>query len=146
MTTVDQDSQLDPTRPAEVMNDPKRRPNRPAGEEDIVDEDNPSAPNVEREFRLPEHRRLEARVEIVPIQRDVDRADLGPSALICLDQISKALGERYSPSANSNQSEGNPLLGPINDFGGKAAQTATLRFRSWIDPWTRWHLSASWSR
>ena len=73
VAAVDEHGELDPLGPAVVEQRFDRGADRPAGVEDVVDEDDPHA--VEREGQLGRaDRRAHAIGDVVAIERDVDRA------------------------------------------------------------------------
>src|SRR5829696_2763996 len=100
VTAVGEAGELDARRPAVVEERIDRRADRPARVEDVVDEDD-GAP-LEREVelrrahdRLGVPRRLAgANLDVVPVEGDVERAELDVGARELLDQAPQAVRQR----------------------------------------------------
>ena len=112
MAAVDEDRQADRARTAEVDERVHRRADRPAGVQDVVDEDDRRVVEVERQVgalddRLGGHER-----EVVPVERDVERPDRQADALVLLDRIAQPTGERHAAplDADEGQSVGAAVL------------------------------------
>ena len=75
VAAVDQDGQADARRPAEVADRVQRRADGPAGEQDVVDQDDLGAVDVERDLGPAQDRPAVALAEVVAVERDVDGAD-----------------------------------------------------------------------
>src|SRR2546428_85605 len=103
MATVWRHGELDAGRAAVVEEGLDRGADRPARVEDVVDED--AGLPLEREVeacRADDRLRMERRVapadgDVVPVERDVDGAELDPGARGVLDQATGALGQRRPP-------------------------------------------------
>src|SRR6266550_4225621 len=72
---VDEQRELDPLRPAEVDQRVHRGTHGPAGEEHVVDEEDAPPVDGERDVGPLHHRVLEAAVQVVAVERDVDHAE-----------------------------------------------------------------------
>src|SRR5919197_4523463 len=100
VATVDEDGELDPVGPAVVEERLDRSPDRPAGVEDVVDEDD--GLTLEREIergRADDGLRMERRagaahLDVVAVEGDVDGACGGRLAGALLNQAAQALRER----------------------------------------------------
>ena len=75
MPSIDQHRELDGLRAAEVDQRVHGRPDRAAGEEDVVDQQDAPTLDREHDVRALHARRLEAAVEIVAVEGDVDDAE-----------------------------------------------------------------------
>src|SRR5262245_20342557 len=130
MAPVDQDRELDRARPAEVHERVHRRADRPAGEEDVVDEED--APSLDRERDVgPLHDGvLDAAVEVVAVERDVDDAEgRQRAALDLLHLPAEALGEVDAARADADQREVLASLVALEDLVRDADERALDRER-----------------
>src|SRR5437667_4912599 len=111
MTPVDEDRELDRLRPSEVDERVHSGADGPAGEEHVVDEKDALALDGERDVRPVDHRILNAPVEVVAVERDVDDAERdGRTGLDLADGLADALREVHAARADADQRQ---VLGPL---------------------------------
>ena len=111
MAPVDEHRELDPLRPAEVDQRVHRGTHRPAGEEHVVDEEDAPPVDGERDVGPLHHRVLEAAVQVVAVERDVDHAEgWRHAALDLADRLADALGQVHATRADADQRQ---LLGAL---------------------------------
>ena len=109
MATVDEDRDLDPLRPAELEQRVDRGTNRPPRREDVVDEDDRSAVERNRDLRRASNLRTGfapvPNAGVVPVEGDVEGADgqLEPAPLA--DQTLQALRERQAARVDTDQND-----------------------------------------
>src|SRR5262245_23944522 len=109
VAAIDEDGELDPVRAAVVEQGFDRRANRSAGVEDVVDEDDGLA--FEREVeRSRTHDRLRvprgaaaADLNVVAIERDVDRTEGRRGSRPLFDEPAKSLCEGHAARLDSDQ-------------------------------------------
>src|SRR5436309_15938335 len=100
MTPVDEDRELDRLRPPEVDERVHGGADGPAGEEHVVHEEDALAPDGERDVRPVDHRILNAPVEIVAIECDVDDTERdGRTGLDLVHSLADALREVHAARA-----------------------------------------------
>src|SRR3989441_599533 len=111
MAAVDEHRELHPLRPAEVDQRVHRGTHRSAGEEHVVDEEDAPPVDGERDVGPLHHRVLEAAVQVVAIERDVDHAEgWRHAALDLADRLADALGQVHATRADADQRQ---LLGAL---------------------------------
>ncbi len=120
---VHEDGQADHAGAAEVHEGVHGGPDRPAREEDVVHQDNRQALEGEGDFGAADDGLARARPEVVPVERDVERAHRGALALDGGDLLRDALGQRLAPRLDADQGEvGVPRL--LDDLMCDAGQRA----------------------
>src|SRR5947199_5732499 len=93
MAPVDQHREVDGLGPAEVDQRVHRGKHRTAGEEHVVDEQDAAAIDGERDVGPLHDRVLDAAIQIVAVERDVDHAEgRRRAALDLADRLAYALG------------------------------------------------------
>lgn len=104
MSSVDQDGQLHRTGPTQVREPIEGCSHRAAGVEDIVDEDDGAAPDVDRDRRATQTG-TGAPVEVVPVQPDVQLPyrDLHPFEPF--DALGDGVSEWDSPGVDTDQDD-----------------------------------------
>src|SRR5207245_2501412 len=97
MTPIDEDRELDRLRAPEVDERVHGGADGPAGEEHVVHEEDPLAVDGERDVRAVHHRILQAPVEVVAVERDVDDTERDRrAALDVVDGVADALCEVHA--------------------------------------------------
>ena len=81
MPAVDQDGEADAAGPPQVHQRVHRRPDRPAGVEDVVDQHDRATRDVEGDPRLVDLGSLRGEADVVAIEGDVQDADRDLDAL-----------------------------------------------------------------
>ena len=130
VAAVDEHGQLDAGRPAEVDQLVERGAHRPAGEQYVVDEHDRAPVDREEDVgALRDRLRGEAR-EVVPVQRDVERADGGLGARRLRDRPREAPGERHAAGAHAHEGQllhvGVALEDLVRDAGERAGHPARV--------------------
>src|SRR5205823_3820677 len=108
---------------------------RPAGVEDVVDED--ARPSLEREVepsgadeRLRVQRRLAAaHLDVVAVERDVQGAEVDLDAREVLDQAAQALRERNSARVDADERDPLEIGVALDDLVGDALERPLQRLR-----------------
>src|SRR2546428_1430358 len=104
VTAVDENRELDRLRPPEVDERVHGGADGPAGEEHVVDQEDPFPLDGERDVGAVDHRVLEAPVEVVAVERDVDHAERNRrSGLDLVDGLADALREVHAARADADQ-------------------------------------------
>ena len=93
MAAVDEDREPDPSRAAQVRERVHRGADRPAGEQDVVDEDHRPAGDVEGDPRLVDLGRFRGEPDVVAVEGDVEGSDRDLDALDRGDLPREAEGE-----------------------------------------------------
>src|SRR5262249_60605911 len=105
-----------------------RGPDRPAGVEDVVDEDHGAALQLEVEPRVAyerlraARRRRAADVDVVAVEGDVELAEVELEAGALLDQPAEALGERDAAGVDPDERDRVELVVPLDDLVGDARE------------------------
>ncbi len=95
MAAIHQDGEADACRPSQVTDGVQGRADRPAGEEDVVHQNDIGAVDVERNLRTVQHRPGPRCAQVVAIERDIDGTDrdlLRPSSVCQLAREPMASG------------------------------------------------------
>ena len=92
VAAVDEDREPDRLRPTEVDERVHRGADRPARVQDVVDEDDRPAVDVERQLRALDDRLLGDQREVVAVEGDVERADRDLDALVLGDRRRRSAG------------------------------------------------------
>ncbi len=103
MAAVDEHREADRLRSTEVDEGVHRRPDRPTGVEDVVDEDDRRAVEVERQVRALDDRLLGDEREVVAVERDVERPDRDVDALVLGDRRRRSDGRAGRLGAGSRR-------------------------------------------
>ena len=105
MAAVDEHGEPDRLRPAEVDEGVHRRPDRPTGVEDVVDEDDRRSVEVERQVRALDDGLLGDEREVVAVERDVERADRDVDALVLGDRGGDPTGKRDAAALDPDEGQ-----------------------------------------
>src|SRR5215217_415760 len=102
MAAIRQDRELDARRASELEQRVDRGADRPAGVEDVVDEDDRPVDGIERKRRVADYRRVSRRaiaadVDVVAVERDVELPERQLHAGALGDEAPEALRERHAP-------------------------------------------------
>src|SRR6266550_3038001 len=122
VTTVDEHCKLDALRPAVVEERLDRRTDRATGVEHVVDEDDRLALERKVERRRPDDGLRMARgvatahLDVVAVERDVDRAEIGRSAGSLLDQSSQAVRERHAARLDADERDAGEIGIRLDDL------------------------------
>ena len=92
--------------PAEVDQGVHRGPDRPAGVQDVVDEDDRPTVDAGREVRALDHRLLGDHRQVVAVERDVERPDRDLDALVLRDRGGDPVGERDAATLDADRGAG----------------------------------------
>ena len=125
VAAVDEDREADRLGPPEVDQRVHRRPDRAARVQDVVDEDDRAAVEVERDLGALDDRLLGDERQVVAVEGDVERADGELGALVLEDRRRDAMGERDAAALDADQDEalgaGLLLHDLVRDAGHRAA-------------------------
>ena len=120
MAAIDEDGEADRLRPAEVDEGVHRRPDRAAGVEDVVDEDDRRPVQVERQVRALHDRLLGDERQVVAVEGDVERPDRDRGRLVLGDRGGDPAGERHAAALDAHEDQsGRPRL-LLHDLVGDA--------------------------
>ena len=103
VTAVDQDRQPNPAGPPEVTQRIQRGTYRSSSEQDIVNQGNRAAIHREVDLRASDHGGDTLEFQVVPVQPDVERADLDLGSTQGRDQFSKTLREIETAGTDADQ-------------------------------------------
>ena len=109
MPAVDQHGQADPRRPAEVADRVQGGPDRPAGVEHVVDQDDLGAVDGEGDLGAEQDRPAVAVAQVVAIERDVQRPDRHGAAEELAQLLGDPRGDRHAPGPDPDQGQRRPL-------------------------------------
>src|SRR5690606_9415220 len=124
MAAVDHHRVLDTAGPAHVDDRVEGGPRCAAGVEDVVDQDDLGAVDVEIHLRALDDGLQRDLGEVVAVERDVELPYRGPRALELLDQRGKAFREGYSARVDSHQRNVPGALVPLDELMGDAPHGA----------------------
>src|SRR6266550_4472180 len=115
---VDEYGQADGLRPTEVDERVHCGADRPPGVEDVVDEDDRRAVEIERQIRALDDWLLGDEREVVTVEGDVERPDRHIDPLVLRDRGGNSAGERDAPTLDPDEREtrGSGLL--LDDLVG----------------------------
>src|SRR5207302_2162785 len=102
---VDQDRQLDRVRPAEVHQRIHGRADRSSRVEDVVDQHDAPAGDVERDPRLVDLGGLRAESDVVAIEGDVEDAHSNGGPLDAFDLRGQAFGQAIAAVGDADQDQ-----------------------------------------
>jgi hypothetical protein len=105
VTAIHQYGQLNCTGTAQVDYRVHGRPHRPAGKEDIVDQDDLLSPDREGELSGPDNRLILFGAEVISVQCDVQLPHRHSAAFELLDPLGNPAGQGHTPGANTQQSQ-----------------------------------------
>ena len=126
---VDQHGQRDARRPAEVGELVERGADRASGVEHVVDDHDVLAVDVDRDLRLPDDRTRSDRLQVVAIERDVERA-LWHVGLLAFDDRGYDLRRELNAAAlNADDDEIVRAVVQLDDLVGHAPQRSIERAR-----------------
>ena len=135
MAAVDEACELNAGRPAVLEEGLDRGPDRPAGVEDVVDEDtrHPSERKVELR-RLDDGlgvQRLLAAADddVVAMKRDVDAPERDLDATEVFDQTTEPLGQRDAAGLDADERDAREVAVPLDDLMGDAGDRPAQRLR-----------------
>src|SRR5215470_10978247 len=133
MASIHEDGQLDHTRAPEVDDGIERRPNRPAGVEDIIDQHDRPVRHRKRDVGGPQDRGLPLEREVIPVERDVESTDGDRLAADRLQTHGDPARKRHAARPNAHQCEAVGPARPLDDLVGDPGEGA-------IDPGLVEHL------
>src|SRR5439155_772772 len=126
MAAVDQGSELDRLRAPEVDEGVERGADGPAGEEDVVHEDDDLALDREGDVGAADHRRA-ADAEVVAVERDIEGADRHRGAVDLGDLGREPVGERDAARAEADEGELGGATVLLEDLVGDAGESPVER-------------------
>ncbi len=125
VAAVDEDREPDGLGPPEVDQRVHRRPDRAARVQDVVDEDDRAAVEVERDLGPLHDWLLGDQRQVVAVEGDVERANRDLGALVLEDRRRQPVGERDAAALDADQREplgaGLLLHDLVRDAGDRAA-------------------------
>ena len=113
---VDKDRQADGAGTAVVDKRVHRGADGPAREEDIVDQDDHTSVDGERDLRFADDRRVSDSSEVVAVERDVYRAEGNVHALVRTDGRLDTGRQRVTPRANTDDGENGEVTVALDDL------------------------------
>jgi len=113
---VDKDRQADGAGTAVVDERVHRGADGPAREEDIVDQDDHTSVDGERDLRFADDRRVSDSSEVVAVERDVYRAEGNVHALVRTDGRLDTGRQRVTPRANTDDGENGEVTVALDDL------------------------------
>ena len=113
---VDKDRQTDGAGTAVIDECVHRGPDGPAREEDVVDQNDHTFVDGERDLRLAYDRRVPDSSEVVAVERDVDRAEGNVDALVRSDGPLDAGRQGVTPCANTDDGENGKVTVALDDL------------------------------
>ena len=128
MAAVGEHGELHARRAPELEEGVDRGADRAAGVEDVVDEDDGAALEVEVELGVADDRLCAARrlagahVDVVAVEGDVELAELDRLARALFDQVVQAARERHPAAPDPDQRDRVELLVPLDHLVGDAAR------------------------
>src|SRR4051812_34840877 len=134
VAAVGEDGELHAIRPPVLEERVDRGADRPARIEDVVDEDDGAALEVEVELRLagerlrPARRMAGAHVHVVAVEGDVELAEGELVARPLLDESAEPLRDRNAAGVDADERHGVELLVPLDDLVRDAGKRAPDRF------------------
>src|SRR5688500_3444321 len=135
MTPVDQDRELDHPRAPEIDERVERGADRPPGEQHVVHEDDGLVFDRERDVGTAHHRRA-PHVEIVAIERDVERADRQVAAVDLRDLRGEAMGDGDAAGPQADERDvgaaGVLLEDLVSDAGEGAVESGFVENLSFL--------------
>ena len=134
MPAVDQGRELDRSGTPEVDQSVEGGPDRAAGEEDVVHQDDGLVLDRERDVGAADHGRA-AQVEVVAVERDVERAHGQRGAVDARDLGGQPLGEGDAAGAEPDEREIFRAVVPLEDLVRDAGQR-TIEGPIVEDRWT----------
>ena len=123
MPAIHQDRQLDPLRTSEIHEGVHRRADRPSREEHVVHQDDRPTPDVERDPRLVNFRRLGLQTDVIPVERDVQGPDGHLGALDLRDLGGQAAREVISAVRDPDERQITCALVAFHDLVGDAGES-----------------------
>lgn len=120
MPTVDEHQKLHPGGPSVIEQRVERGPNRAAGVEDVVHEDDVLPGDGEIDFSSVDYRLLGDSGKVVAIKVDVEDADRNGPALERLDLGGKTLRKRYATAADTDKGKLLKAIGFLENFVSQA--------------------------
>jgi len=124
VAAVDEHSELYGSRAAEVGQRVKGSPNRTAGKQDVVDQDDHPAVNASRRDLGVLQSPGRSKTQVVAIHRDVERAEGHRGALNIRNAVGKTPREGHSPSRNPEQDDSRGAFVALDNFVRDARQCA----------------------
>src|SRR5581483_6980382 len=124
VAAVDQHGQLDHARAAQVDQRVQRGPDRPAGVEDVVDQDDRPVGDREGDVGPPQHRGLALAAQVVAVERDVEGPDRDRLALDRLEPRGDAAGQQDAAGPEPDQRQLPDAAGPLDDLVGDPGEGA----------------------
>ena len=123
VTAIDEHGELNAGGPTELEKRVDRRPDRPARVQDVVDEHHGHSLDRERDARGADDRLATrcactfSHVDVVAVERDVERADGNRLSASLLDEATKARRERRPSGLDADERDGVFLVAEREDAG-----------------------------
>jgi hypothetical protein len=105
VAAIHEDGELDRPRTPQVDEPVEGRPDRPAREEHVIDENHDLSFDLERDLRPPQHRVFPDVIEIVAVQVDVQNPDRDGSSFDLADLVAQTVRERNAARLDPDQPE-----------------------------------------
>src|SRR6266850_738401 len=122
MTPVDHDGELNSRRSSEIDQLIESCANRPSRIQDIVDKDDVLTGHIERDDGPLEERLLTLPPEIIPIERDIQKAELQLFVFELLNFLDEPSGEELPPRADAHDRDRVSALIVFQNFVRQAVQ------------------------
>src|ERR1700761_945351 len=124
MTAIDEDQQTHGTRTAMIEERVQRGADGAARVEHVIQKNNITALDVEADLTLCHFRATAARRQVIPVERDVEHADLHRLPLDPLDHLCNALCQGHTAALDADKSKIAASLLLFHDLVRQADQCA----------------------
>jgi hypothetical protein len=126
VTAIDQHSELNRSRAAQVADGVERRPDRPPGEEDVVDQDDHGVGDATGRLDGLRKRADPAHAKVVAVERGVQRPDRDVRPIESPDTCRKSVCEGNSTGGDAEENDAMVgLCGPFDDLVRHPVDDAT---------------------
>ena len=122
MSAVHQHRQLDRPRPSEINERIQSGTDGPAGVEHVVDEDDVLAIDVEEDLRGLQLRLFKLAQQIIPVQRDIEKANLQLDTLRLLDFPGDPFREEFAARPDPDDDNALRPLVSLEDLVSQTGQ------------------------
>jgi hypothetical protein len=122
--TIDEDGEGDPRRPSEVRELVEGRAHGAPGIEHVVDDDDLRPIDIPRELGLPDHRSRTDGLEIVSIERDIERPARRRIAFALADELGQSVRQLNAASLYTDQHQAIRPAVELNDLARHPLQRA----------------------
>ena len=121
-SAIDEDRERDPRGPAEIGELVERRAHGAAGVENIVDDHDVHALDSPRQTRRADNRSRADGLEVVAVERDVERALRNLDSFALFDESDEPAGELHAATLNSDDDEIGRAVVQLDDLVGHSLQ------------------------